>query len=64
MTTLCINTILVPHPDQYTEKDNKVIKVYPAVYKALGELGQLGESYDDIIRRLIKHYKETTAGKK
>lgn len=42
----------------------KLMKVDPDVHKALGEVGQWGETYSDIIRRLIKHYKETAGEKK
>lgn len=36
----------------------KLIKINPDVHKALGEVGIWGESYSDIIKRLIKSYKE------
>jgi predicted CopG family antitoxin len=44
------------------DEKKKLIKITPDVHKALGELGNKNDTYDDIIRRLIKHYKDTTAG--
>jgi predicted CopG family antitoxin len=41
----------------------KLMKVDPDVHKALGEVGQWGETYSDIIRRLIKEHKERTQKK-
>ena len=37
----------------------KNIKVSDDVHYDLGELGKLSESYNDVIRRLINHYKKT-----
>jgi predicted DNA-binding protein len=43
------------------EKDKKIIRLHPGVKKELDELVEYkGETYNDIVRRLIKHYKETT----
>ncbi len=41
----------------------KNIKVSDDVHKDLGDLGKLSESYNDVIRRLIDHYKKITRGK-
>jgi predicted CopG family antitoxin len=41
----------------------KNIKVTDDVHRDLGELGKLSESYSDVIRRLIDHYKKTAKGK-
>jgi hypothetical protein len=41
----------------------KLIKIDPEVHKALGEVGLWGESYSDIIMRLIKEHKERTPKK-
>ncbi len=42
-----------------TERNKKIVKLNPDVHKALGELVQFkGETYNDIIKRLIKSYKE------
>jgi hypothetical protein len=40
-----------------TEK-KKLLKIDPNVHQALGEVGLWGETYSDIIRRLIKEHKE------
>jgi predicted DNA-binding protein len=46
------------------EKDKKIIRLYPDVKKELDELVEYkGETYNDIVRRLIKHYKATTRKK-
>ena len=63
VTVLQARTLLV------SDKGEKkmIIKLTPDVHKALGELVQYkGETYNDIVKRLIKHYKETAAaaGKK
>jgi hypothetical protein len=42
------------------EKDKKIIRLHPDVHKELGELVERkGETYNDIVKRLIRHYKET-----
>jgi hypothetical protein len=42
----------------------KIIKLHPDVHKELGELVQYkGETYNDIVKRLIKHYKNTAQRK-
>jgi predicted DNA-binding protein len=42
------------------EKDKKIIRLHPDVHKELGELVEhKGETYNDIVKRLIRHYKET-----
>ena len=41
----------------------KNIKVSDDVHYNLGELGKLSESYNDVIKRLIDHYKKTKGGK-
>jgi hypothetical protein len=48
-------SLLVVIPD----KDKKHIKLHPDVHKELGELVEYkGETYNDIVKRLIKFYKE------
>lgn len=50
------NSLLVTIP----EKDKKIIRLHPDVHKELGELVERkGETYNDIVKRLIRHYKET-----
>ncbi len=39
-------------------KDKKLIKIEPHVHTALNEIGLRGESFSQIIERLIKFYKE------
>ena len=39
----------------------KNIKVDDDVHRALGEIGKLSESYNDVIRRLLDHYMKTVA---
>ncbi len=39
------------------EKDKKLIKIDPDVHKALNEVGMRGESFSDIIKRLIEEHK-------
>jgi negative regulator of replication initiation len=48
-----------------SEKENKkIIRVDEDVHKELGELVQhKGETYNDIVKRLIKHYKATAQKK-
>jgi len=41
-------------------EDGVVIKVSPEVRSMLKDLGKKGDTYDDIIRRLIKVYKGST----
>jgi predicted CopG family antitoxin len=41
----------------------KNIKVSDDVHYDLGELGKLSESYNDVIKRLIDHYKKTKGAK-
>lgn len=45
------------------EMMTKNIKVSDDVHHDLGELGKLSESYNDVIRRLIDHYKNSQKGK-
>lgn len=41
------------------EKDKKIIRLHPDVKKALDDLVERkGETYNDIIKRLVKFYKE------
>ena len=41
------------------EKDKKMVRLHPDVHKELGELVERkGESYNDIIKRLVKFYKQ------
>jgi predicted CopG family antitoxin len=37
---------------------SKMIRIDNDVHKELGELGKKNESYNDIVRRLIEHYKK------
>ena len=36
----------------------KTVKLDDDVHNELGDLGKLGETYNDVIRRLIKHWKD------
>jgi len=46
------------------EKDKKIIRLHPDVKNELDKLIEYkGETYNDIIRRLIKHYKQTVLKK-
>lgn len=46
-------------PAEYTDKDKKVVKIYPDLHEALGNFVQKkGDSYDIIIRRLVNFYEE------
>jgi hypothetical protein len=46
-------------PEEYTDKDKKVVKIYPDLHEALGKLVQeKGDSFDIIIRRLVNFYEE------
>ena len=38
--------------------DFKIIKVSPETHKELQNLGTKGETFDDVIKRLINEYKE------
>ncbi|MDQ3903757.1 MAG: hypothetical protein M3247_08980 [Thermoproteota archaeon] len=41
------------------EKDKKIIKLHPDVKKSLDDLVERkGETYNDIVKRLVKFYKE------
>ena len=40
------------------QKKMRVIRVEPDVHEALDEIGQRGETYGDIVKRLVKFYKE------
>jgi hypothetical protein len=40
------------------EKDKKMVKLEPHVHNELSKIGFKGESYSQIIERLIKFYKE------
>jgi predicted CopG family antitoxin len=40
------------------EKDKKLIKIEPHVHRQLNEVGLRGESFSQIIERLVKFYKE------
>lgn len=46
-------------------QDKKIVKLHPDVHKELGELVEYkGETYNDIIRRLIRYYKQREQQKK
>jgi hypothetical protein len=46
-------------PAGYTDKDKKVVKIYPDLHEALGNfVEKKGDSYDIIIRRLVNFYEE------
>jgi hypothetical protein len=45
-------TMVVP------EKDKKMVKLEPHVHNELSKIGFKGESYSQIIERLIKEHKE------
>jgi hypothetical protein len=38
--------------------DFKIIKVSPETHKELQKLGMKGETFDDVIKKLIKEHKE------
>ena len=40
-------------------KEKKIIRLHTEVHNGLDEVGFRGETYNDIVKRLIKHYKET-----
>lgn len=40
------------------KKSMRVIRVEPDVHEALDEIGQRGETYGDIVKRLVKFYQE------
>ena len=37
----------------------KSVKLEDDIHKELGNLGKTSETYNDVIRRLIKHWKDT-----
>jgi predicted CopG family antitoxin len=41
-----------------SEKKKKLIKIDPKVHQELNEVGLRGESFSDIIHRLVNFYKE------
>ena len=44
-----------------TSMEPKIIKVSPDTHKRLLKLGSKGETFDDIIKRLIKEHEERTS---
>ena len=44
--------------EMVSKKPKKLLKIDPDVHDALGEVGEWGETYSDIIRKLVKFYKE------
>jgi hypothetical protein len=42
------------------EKRSKQIRITDRTYKELAKLGNVTDDFEDVITRLLKHYKETT----
>ena len=49
-------------PPTGKKKKEKNIKVADEVHKELGQTGTLKEDYGDVVKRLIKFYKENRSG--
>ena len=47
-----------------TRQDMKMVRLDDDVHADLTEIGSKNESYSDIIRRLIRFYKDKTTSKK
>lgn len=47
---------------EYEHMDFKIIKLSPETHKELQKLGMKGETFDDVIKKLIKFYKEHKSG--
>jgi hypothetical protein len=45
------------------EKRTKQIRITEKTYKELAKLGDVTDDFEDVIGRLLKHYKETAAKK-
>ncbi len=45
------------------EKREKVIRVRTWTYEELAKLGTLTDDFDDVVTKLLEHYKETAAKK-
>ncbi len=46
------------------KKDLVVVRIKPDIHKILGELGEFGETYGDIVARVTKHYASCPEAKK
>jgi hypothetical protein len=51
-------TLVPPSPTQVDNVEFKIIKVSPETHKELQKLGMKGDTFDDIIKKLIKEHKE------
>ena len=51
-------TLVTPSPTEVEDVEFKIIKVSPETHKELLKLGMKGETFDDIIKKLIKEHKE------
>jgi len=51
-------TLVDPSSTPVENVERKIIKVSPETHKELLKLGAKGETFDDIIKRLIKEHKE------
>jgi predicted CopG family antitoxin len=47
--------------EEVVSEKKKMVKIDPDVHEALDKLGKRGESFSDIIRRLVQLYKEHKA---
>lgn len=41
-------------------KEYKTIRISPETHRELEEMGRMRDSYEDVIKRLLKFYKENT----
>ena len=48
----------VTTPPIKKEKRDKVVRIRTWTYEELAKLGTLTDDFDDVISRLLKHYKE------
>jgi hypothetical protein len=54
-----VKNIVPEPPSRYTDKDKKVVKIYPDLHEALGKfVVKKGDPYDIIVRRLVNFYEE------
>jgi hypothetical protein len=51
-------SLVNPSCTGFEEVEFKIIKVSPEHHKELQKLGMKGDTFDDIIKKLIKEYKE------
>jgi hypothetical protein len=55
-------TLVSPSDTEVEEVEFKIVKVSPETHKDLLKLGKKGETFDDIIKKLIKEHKERHGG--